>query len=158
MNSFFLICGLVPLLPFVAGLRNVFWVASAVTCVLFVLIGALKAHWSIRPWWHSGITTLGIGGGTDSVASLRKRARRRSSLKGSCHGRCHRSGNREPNPHITRQRFGGLRQLSILFAVDWLAFTLQDTAAGTPISLSATAFAVVSTESMASAVRFIAAS
>ncbi len=66
--SAFLICGLVPLLPFVAGMRNAFWVASAVTCVLFVLIGALKAQWSIRPWWHSGLTTLGIGGGAAAVA------------------------------------------------------------------------------------------
>lgn len=66
--SSFLICGLVPLLPFVAGLGKPFWVASAVTSLLFVLIGALKAKWSIRPWWHSALSTLAIGGGAAAVA------------------------------------------------------------------------------------------
>ncbi len=56
--SAFLICGLVPLIPFFASIKNAFWVASAVTGVTFVLIGALKAQWSIRPWWHSGFSTL----------------------------------------------------------------------------------------------------
>ena len=66
--SAFLICGLVPMIPFVAGLKNAFWVASAVTSLIFVLIGALKSRWSTRPWWHSGLTTLAIGGGAAAVA------------------------------------------------------------------------------------------
>jgi vacuolar iron transporter family protein len=66
--SSFLICGLVPLLPFVAGLGNAFWVASVVTSLLFALIGALKAQWSTRPWWHSALSTLAIGGGAAAVA------------------------------------------------------------------------------------------
>lgn len=66
--SAFLVCGLVPLIPFVAGLKNAFWVAAAVTGLMFVLIGALKSRWSIRPWWYSGLTTLAIGGGAAAVA------------------------------------------------------------------------------------------
>jgi vacuolar iron transporter family protein len=66
--SAFLICGLVPLIPFVGGIKNAFWVASAVTSLTFFLIGALKARWSIRPWWHSGLSTLAIGGVVATVA------------------------------------------------------------------------------------------
>jgi VIT1/CCC1 family predicted Fe2+/Mn2+ transporter len=66
--SAFLLCGLVPLVPFVAGLKSAFWVASAATSLMFVLIGALKSRWSIRPWWHSGLVTLAVGGGAAAVA------------------------------------------------------------------------------------------
>jgi vacuolar iron transporter family protein len=64
----FLICGLVPLVPFVAGMPHAFSEAAAVTSLMFILIGALKARWSIRPWWHSGLTTLAIGGGAAVAA------------------------------------------------------------------------------------------
>ena len=66
--SAFLLCGLVPLLPFVWNLPQAFWVASALTSLLFVLIGAVKARWSIHPWWHSALSTLAIGGGAAAVA------------------------------------------------------------------------------------------
>lgn len=64
----FLLCGLVPLVPFVAGLKSPFWVASAATGMIFVAIGALKSRWSIRPWWYSVLGTLAIGGGAAIVA------------------------------------------------------------------------------------------
>jgi VIT1/CCC1 family predicted Fe2+/Mn2+ transporter len=66
--SAFLLCGLVPLVPFVAGLKSPFWIASAATALMFVLIGALKSRWSIQTWWHSGLGTLAIGGGAATVA------------------------------------------------------------------------------------------
>lgn len=66
--SAFLLCGLVPLVPFEAGLPNAFWLASVVTGLMFFLIGALKSRWSIESWWHSGIATLVIGGGAAAVA------------------------------------------------------------------------------------------
>lgn len=66
--SAFLICGLVPLLPFVAGLRSAFPVASIATGLMFMLIGALKSRWSVQPWWQSGSVTLAIGGGAAVVA------------------------------------------------------------------------------------------
>jgi len=66
--SAFLVCGIVPLAPFVAGLHNAFWIASAMTSLMFVAIGALKSRWSIRPWWHSGLVTLAVGGGGAAVA------------------------------------------------------------------------------------------
>jgi len=64
----FLVCGLVPLVPFVAGLKSPFWVASAATGLMFVMIGALKSRWSTRPWWYSALGTLAIGGGAAAVA------------------------------------------------------------------------------------------
>jgi vacuolar iron transporter family protein len=66
--SAFLACGLVPLIPFVAGFKDAFWTACVVTGLMFVLIGALKSRWSTRPWWQSGLATLAIGGGAAAVA------------------------------------------------------------------------------------------
>jgi vacuolar iron transporter family protein len=66
--SAFLLCGLVPLVPFVAGLKEAFSTACVVTGLMFFLIGALKSRWSIRPWWYSGLETLALGGGAATVA------------------------------------------------------------------------------------------
>ncbi len=66
--SAFLVCGLVPLLPFQAGLPHPFGIASAATGLMFLLIGALKSRWSIEPWWRSGVVTLAIGSGAAVVA------------------------------------------------------------------------------------------
>jgi VIT1/CCC1 family predicted Fe2+/Mn2+ transporter len=64
----FLVCGLIPLVPFVAGLQDPFLVAAAATSLVFILIGALKSRWSTRPWWYSALGTLAIGGGAAAVA------------------------------------------------------------------------------------------
>jgi vacuolar iron transporter family protein len=64
----FLLCGLVPLAPFVARLPSAFPVAAATTGLLFVVIGAVKSKWSIHSWWHSGFETLAVGGGAATVA------------------------------------------------------------------------------------------
>jgi len=66
--SAFLVCGLIPLIPFVGDLKNAFSIAGIVTGLMFILIGALKSRWSVRPWWYSGLTTLAIGGGAAAVA------------------------------------------------------------------------------------------
>jgi VIT1/CCC1 family predicted Fe2+/Mn2+ transporter len=66
--SAFLVCGLVPLLPFVAALPNPFWTAAAATALVFALIGAFKSRWSAHPWWRSGLETLSVGGAAAAVA------------------------------------------------------------------------------------------
>jgi VIT1/CCC1 family predicted Fe2+/Mn2+ transporter len=66
--SAFVICGLVPLVPFVMGIKSAFWMASAATGLLFALIGALKSRWSIHSWWRSGLVTLAVGGSTAAAA------------------------------------------------------------------------------------------
>jgi VIT1/CCC1 family predicted Fe2+/Mn2+ transporter len=49
-------------------MKYAFWIASTVTSLMFLAIGALKSRWSIQPWWKSGLGTLMIGGGAAAVA------------------------------------------------------------------------------------------
>jgi vacuolar iron transporter family protein len=62
-NTFlaFLICGFVPLLPFVAGLPESVFLSTASTAAVFFAIGSFKSLWSLMPWWRSGLETLMIG-------------------------------------------------------------------------------------------------
>ena len=64
----FLVCGLIPLVPFVAAMKSAFLMASLVTSLTFILIGALKSNWSTERWWKSGLVTFAIGGGAALVA------------------------------------------------------------------------------------------
>ena len=57
----FLICGLVPLLPYIASAANSFWIAVVLTGAVFFLIGSVKAKWSMTTWWRSGSETFAIG-------------------------------------------------------------------------------------------------
>ena len=71
----FLLCGLVPLLPYLvipslesrstANLWCIF-----LTAATFFAIGSVKARWSLIAWWRSGLETLGIGLGAASFAYL----------------------------------------------------------------------------------------
>jgi VIT1/CCC1 family predicted Fe2+/Mn2+ transporter len=66
--SAFVVCGLVPLAPFVAEARDAFWMATGATGLVFAAIGALKSRWSPQPWWRSALETVAIGGGAAAVA------------------------------------------------------------------------------------------
>jgi VIT1/CCC1 family predicted Fe2+/Mn2+ transporter len=66
----FCICGSVPLLPFLLPFGQPFLWASVLTGVVFFIIGAIKAHWSLAPWWRSGIETFAIGMLAASAAYL----------------------------------------------------------------------------------------
>ena len=57
----FVLCGAVPLAPYVLGLNNGFSYAAPATAVAFFLIGSLKSRWLPSRWWLSGLETLGIG-------------------------------------------------------------------------------------------------
>ncbi|HEU4435695.1 MAG TPA: VIT1/CCC1 transporter family protein [Pyrinomonadaceae bacterium] len=58
----FLICGLVPLLPYLFGTTEHSLALSAVlTAFVFFAIGSIKSRWSTSSWWHSGLTTLFVG-------------------------------------------------------------------------------------------------
>ena len=62
----FLLCGLVPLLPFglvpaMLGQSEAFLWSVALTAVTFFFIGSAKSRWSVVSWWRSGIETLAIG-------------------------------------------------------------------------------------------------
>jgi VIT1/CCC1 family predicted Fe2+/Mn2+ transporter len=64
----FILCGAIPLLPYVLGMTNGFAVSSVMTAVTFFGIGAWKSHWSLAHWFRSGLETLAIGGGAAILA------------------------------------------------------------------------------------------
>ena len=64
----FLAAGVIPLLPFLFGLREAFAVSIVMTMMTFFAIGALKSIWSLSPWWRSAGETLLIGGLAAAIA------------------------------------------------------------------------------------------
>ncbi len=57
----FVICGLVPLLPYVFGAGSSFLVSCIMTALTFFLIGSFKSRWSTTSWFRSGLETLLVG-------------------------------------------------------------------------------------------------
>ena len=57
----FLVCGLVPLVPFLFKFSHAFEVSIIMTGTVFVAIGSAKSKWSTVSWWRSGLTTLLVG-------------------------------------------------------------------------------------------------
>jgi VIT1/CCC1 family predicted Fe2+/Mn2+ transporter len=57
----FLVCGSIPLLPFVAGADEASGLSLAATALVFFGIGAAKSRWSVAGWWRSGLETLAVG-------------------------------------------------------------------------------------------------
>ena len=68
--SAFLVCGFVPLLPFVAGMPMALSLSTTLTALVFLGIGSLKGYVSASPWWHSALETLGIGSAAAAVAYM----------------------------------------------------------------------------------------
>ena len=64
----FIICGMVPLIPFLLPVANQAFTAAIMTAATFFGVGSLKARWSLIPWWRSGLETLGIGLGAAIAA------------------------------------------------------------------------------------------
>jgi VIT1/CCC1 family predicted Fe2+/Mn2+ transporter len=63
MSTFtaFLLCGLVPLVPFLFKVPHAFAVSIIMTGTVFLAIGSAKSRWSTASWWRSGLTTLVVG-------------------------------------------------------------------------------------------------
>jgi VIT1/CCC1 family predicted Fe2+/Mn2+ transporter len=59
--SAFIICGLVPLLPYLFGAGSSFLVSCIMTGITFFLIGSFKSRWSTQTWLRSGMETLFVG-------------------------------------------------------------------------------------------------
>lgn len=57
----FLICGFVPLIPYLFDMPQQFLFSIIATCSVFFIIGSIKARWSLVSWWRSGLQTLIIG-------------------------------------------------------------------------------------------------
>lgn len=68
--SAFCLCGLVPLVPFLFGLRDAFWLATLLVGLVFFAIGSVKSRWSTDSWWRSGLSTLTVGAIAAALAYL----------------------------------------------------------------------------------------
>ena len=64
----FLICGLVPLLPYLVPTEHSLRLSAALTGIVFFAIGSIKSRWSTSPWWRSGFTTFLVGAIAASLA------------------------------------------------------------------------------------------
>ena len=60
--SAFIICGLVPLVPFLIHVPHAFSLSIVSTAAVFFVIGSIKSRWSTVSWWRSGLSTLFVGG------------------------------------------------------------------------------------------------
>jgi VIT1/CCC1 family predicted Fe2+/Mn2+ transporter len=57
----FVVCGFIPLLPFVLGLPATVEASTVMTGLTFLLIGSVRSLWSPVPWWRAGLETFAIG-------------------------------------------------------------------------------------------------
>jgi VIT1/CCC1 family predicted Fe2+/Mn2+ transporter len=64
----FVICGLVPLLPYLFSFESSLKTSVVMTAVVFFVIGAVKSRWSTASWVRSGISTLLVGGVAAALA------------------------------------------------------------------------------------------
>lgn len=66
--SAFLLCGLAPLIPFLFGATDAFWLSTILTSAVFFAIGSVKSRWSTSPWLRSGMETLLVGSAAAGLA------------------------------------------------------------------------------------------
>jgi vacuolar iron transporter family protein len=64
----FVLCGAVPLLPFLVGASAAFHMSVVMTALVFFVIGSTKSRWSPVSWWRSGGETMAIGLGAAALA------------------------------------------------------------------------------------------
>lgn len=57
----FVICGLIPLVPYLFRTEHSFTLSSIMTGVTFFLIGSIKSRWSTSSWYRSGLETFIVG-------------------------------------------------------------------------------------------------
>jgi len=66
----FVLCGSVPLLPYLVGLDHPEVPSAIMTGATFFAIGSFRSRWSPKPWWLAGFETLAIGMLAASVAYI----------------------------------------------------------------------------------------
>jgi VIT1/CCC1 family predicted Fe2+/Mn2+ transporter len=64
----FLLCGLVPLIPYLFGATDAFGPAAVASALVFFAIGSFKSRWSLQSWWRSGFETLVLGSAAAAAA------------------------------------------------------------------------------------------
>lgn len=66
--SAFILCGLVPLLPFTLHLPNAFTLSIVMTAIAFFAVGSARSRWLLLSWWRAGLETLAMGAIAASIA------------------------------------------------------------------------------------------
>jgi len=66
--SAFILCGLVPLLPFLFRMPHSYPLSVAMTACAFFLIGSARSRWLLLSWWRAGLETLAMGTVAASIA------------------------------------------------------------------------------------------
>lgn len=66
----FVICGFVPLIPFILGMSAGGLAASIMAGLVFLSIGAAKSRWSTQEWWASALETFVIGMSAAGIAYI----------------------------------------------------------------------------------------
>jgi VIT1/CCC1 family predicted Fe2+/Mn2+ transporter len=66
--SAFILCGLVPLIPFIFDMADAFKVAIWLTAIVFFAIGSVKSMWFTTSWWKAGLETLAVGSAAAALA------------------------------------------------------------------------------------------
>lgn len=66
----FIICGLIPLLPFIFSALDSFLYSTVLTGAVFFIIGSVKSRWSTASWLRSGLTTFLVGTAAAALAYL----------------------------------------------------------------------------------------
>jgi VIT1/CCC1 family predicted Fe2+/Mn2+ transporter len=66
--SAFVVCGLVPLIPFLFGFDKALQLSLIATAGVFFAIGSFKSRWSTSLWWRSGVATLLVGSAAAGLA------------------------------------------------------------------------------------------
>jgi VIT1/CCC1 family predicted Fe2+/Mn2+ transporter len=66
----FLLCGLIPLVPYLLGIKFRFLLSSIATGIVFFLIGSIRSNWTSARWWQSGLITFIIGSSAASLAYI----------------------------------------------------------------------------------------
>ena len=64
----FLLCGLVPLLPFVLHTSHALAASVTMTLAVFFAVGSTRSAWLKTSWWRAGAETLLIGSGAAALA------------------------------------------------------------------------------------------
>ncbi|WP_417668078.1 VIT1/CCC1 transporter family protein [Roseibium sp.] len=64
----FVICGSLPLIPFLFGLHASGIITTVLTAIAFFIIGSIKARWSTQSWYSSGLETTAIGMAAAGIA------------------------------------------------------------------------------------------
>ncbi|MES2765353.1 MAG: VIT1/CCC1 transporter family protein [Bacteroidota bacterium] len=57
----FIVCGFVPMAPYLFSSANAFNLSALMTLIGFFIIGSVKSIWSNSRWWKSGLETVLIG-------------------------------------------------------------------------------------------------